>query len=212
MLTLPGYQGDQASLPESWQLDNLLESFEQLPIPAAIWCGWSLGGMLAALFAARYPGRVNALVTLAANAHFVQCDGWTQAMPPADAEQFSASLKANASVTLKRFLALICQGSETAKADLRLLKQCAGSADSETLVASLALLYQLDTRQTLASLSLPQCHLLGEHDALVPSTVKEPLQQLNSASFVTVLEGASHALLVSHSERVAQMLLQQVAS
>ncbi|MEH6357681.1 MAG: pimeloyl-ACP methyl ester esterase BioH [Pseudomonadales bacterium] len=212
LVDLPGYGGDDASTSESsdadWQLDALLNFF--MALPPAIWCGWSLGGMLATRFARVAPEQVKGLVTIASNPVFVEKADWPMAMPSAEYEQFSAALNDNAKVTLMRFLALVCQGSESARIDLRLLKAVISEAErpsQSTLQMSLNLLNSLDTRLDIAELKLPQCHLLGEHDALVPAPVANAIDNLNAFADVRVITGAGHAPLLSHPKTVIDALL-----
>lgn len=228
LLSLPGYSdnqqqgceqaggetnnasGDDVSDAQAWQLDSVLEYFNQLPIGPAIWCGWSLGGMLATVYAARFAQRVTGLVTIASNAVFAQRENWPNAMPSADFEQFNAALAENSDVTVKRFLALISQGSETARADLRSLKSCLSNASPATLQASLTLLNALDCRDVIATLTQPQLHIFGEQDALVPVAASDSIARLNlqksAHNDIEIIAGAGHAPLLSHPEKIAATL------
>lgn len=212
LVDLPGYGGDETLKNESteagWQLDELLNDF--MTLPPAIWCGWSLGGMLATRFSRVAPEQVKGLVTIASNPVFVEKADWPMAMPSAEYEQFSAALNNNAKVTLTRFLPLVCQGSESARIDLRLLKTVIAEAElpsQPTLQMSLNLLNRLDTRLDIAELKLPQCHLFGEHDALVPADVANAIDNLNTSADVRVISGAGHAPLLSHPKIVTDALL-----
>jgi len=212
VVELPGYgcvEPLECQATETdWQLESLLETF--LALPPAIWCGWSLGGMLATRFASYAPERVTGLVTIACNPVFVEKNDWPTAMPSADYQQFSDVLNNNAKITLSRFLSLVCQGSETARADLRILKTVVAEAElpsQSTLQTSLNLLNTLDTRGDISALELPQCHLLGEHDALVPSAVAGAISSLNAAADVRVVAGAGHAPFLSHPNTVIDALL-----
>jgi len=213
VLDLPGYgvvaNGDAAQCDcceTDWQLDSLLHAF--LALPPAIWCGWSLGGMLATRFASFAPERVKGLVTISSNLVFVEKNDWPMAMPNTVFQQFVAALNSDAKATLSRFVGLICQGSATIRADLRVLKSVPGGETSQsTLLSSLQLLDQLDTRADISALDLPQCHLLGENDALVPAAVASVIGDLNAAAEVMVIAGAGHAPFLSHPSIVIGALL-----
>jgi pimeloyl-[acyl-carrier protein] methyl ester esterase len=213
LLDLPGY-GDSsemtdAEMQQAWQLESLLDALHALPLAPAIWCGWSLGGMLATLYAARHPERVSALVTIASNALFVEKSDWSTSMPAADYARFSDALKADAKTTLPRFLALVSQGSKTARADLRHLKCCAVSPDLSTqiaLEASLNLLNKLDTRTAIATLKVPQLHIFGAQDALVPVAASKAIALLNGSADIEIVENAGHAVLLSHPQQVIGVL------
>lgn len=214
LLDLPGYgcssvaDDEQVAAQQVWTLESLLDEFLQLPIGPAIWCGWSLGGMLAAYHAACYPTRVRGLVTIASNGCFAQRSDWLSAMPELDYQRFEKALQDDAETTLGRFLGLVAQGSEMTRNDLRSLKAVVkGSVpDQSILAASLALLNELDTRPALAALAMPQCHLFGEEDALVPVSAAPLIGMLNGRADIRTIEGAGHALFLSHPKKVVQTL------
>lgn len=213
LLDLPGY-GDSSAMTDAeaqqaWQLEPLLDAFNALPIAPAIWCGWSLGGMLTTLYAVRHPERVTALVTIASNASFVEQPDWPTGMPTADYARFSDALKADAKTTLPRFLVLVSQGSKTARADLRHLKSCAVPPDLSnqiTLEASLDLLNKLDTRSVIATLKVPQLHIFGAQDALVPVTASSAIGRLSDRVAIEIIEDAGHAPFLTNPQQLVGLL------
>lgn len=211
LLDLPGYRGEQVSSSD-WQLESILQAFNNLQLDAATWCGWSLGGMLATAYADRYPDQVAGLVTIASNAVFTRRNNWPNAMPEVEFLSFQQALADNPNTTQQRFLALVCQGAASARVDLRALKNCLGAAAPATLQLSLQLLHELDVRQPMQRLTLPQLHILGARDALVPIAASEALGRLNPASDVVVLDDAGHAPLLSHPQQVAELIIRQASS
>jgi pimeloyl-[acyl-carrier protein] methyl ester esterase len=178
----------------------------------AIWCGWSLGGLLVLDIANQYPERVQAVVTIACNPCFVQRDDWPCAMSLLDFQQFQQGLTDNLSATLKRFIALQCLGSSSQKQDSRFLQQQLAAQPLptlSTLQAGLTLLEQ-DYRQQFAQLPLPMLCLFGENDGLVPVAVGEVLLAFNANVQLSVISDAAHVPFVSHPEIVAQQLRQFV--
>ncbi|MDF3014733.1 MAG: bioC, partial [Cellvibrio sp.] len=118
LIDLPGF-GACPVVPE-FSLDPVLDKIaKQLP-PDAVVMGWSLGGMLAVQLAARFPERIRAVITLAANLKFVAAPDYPVAMPRATNRQFNRMFAQDPQVTLKLFGGLLAQGD----ADERnLLKQ-----------------------------------------------------------------------------------------
>ncbi len=174
----------------------------------AIWCGWSLGGLLVLDIANQYSDRVQAVVTIACNPCFVQRDDWPCAMSLLDFQQFQQGLTDNLSATLKRFIALQCLGSTSQKQDARFFQQQLAAQplpSLSTLQAGLAVLAQ-DYRQQFAQQPLPMLCLLGENDGLVPVAVGEVLLALNANVQLSVISDAAHVPFVSHPEIVAQQL------
>lgn len=170
-------------------------------IPRGVWLGgWSLGGMLAALLAARRGADCPGLLTLASNARFVACETWPAAMPTATFSAFHAAYGQSPAATLKRFAMLCSQGAVDARGLSRQLLAQAGGVDS---LAGLELLAALDTRPALQQFAGPQLHLLADADALLPQAAAAAIQALQPAVEVQVLTGASHAFVLERAHEVA---------
>ena len=210
MVELPGYgSSTDCSVEGDWQLENLLPGLRKRVPENAVCCGWSLGGMIATALAAEYPGRIKALVTLCSNPKFVQSKDWSDAMARETFEQFESSLALSPQETLSRFRALATAGSENPRGDLRELRQLlSGQAAIEetALVESLRLLKQLDVTPQMAALDIPQLHILGGEDALVPKAVRNRLLKLNPGAQVEVIETSGHVPQISHPRECSALI------
>ncbi len=170
-------------------------------IPRGVWLGgWSLGGMLASLLAARRGADCAGLLTLASNARFIADEAWPMAMPAATFTAFRNAYAQNTTATLKRFAMLCSQGTSDARGLSRHLLAQADGVDS---LAGLDLLATLDTRVALQQFTGPQLHLLADADALVPENAAAAIQALQPAVEVQVLTGASHAFVLEQVHEVA---------
>jgi malonyl-CoA O-methyltransferase len=175
-------------------LPELLSSILDCCPPQAVYLGWSLGGQLAIQLAARYPQRVQALITLCTNPRFVAADSW----PGMDANEFRAftlSMSAQPATALQRFDTLQVTGSSRARGLLRQLRSVRQLPPSDALLTGLAWLATLDASETLPSLDQPQLHFLAEQDALVPYTVRRCIESRiagKPAAQVQVLGHTSH--------------------
>lgn len=202
---LPGF-GREAACAE---VDDFLNRLvERLPTQFIV-LGWSLGGMLATRLAARFPGRVRALITLASNLCFVARKDWPEAMPAPTFELFAQSYVDHEELTLKRFAGLMAKGDRAEKALLKSLRVC--SQESRQQVETpwydgLSWLQQLDNREAFAGLTLPGLHLLAAEDALVPAAVASEFSSLNRDQTVEVMSAAAHALHWSRPELVAERI------
>lgn len=191
-LDLPGF--GQSPALNDFSLAALLEALAaQIPDNSVI-AGWSLGGMLGVQLANKYPQKVRALITLAANAKFVASDDYPQAMPAAVNSEFNQSFAQDPKVTLKLFSGLLAQGDTNERQLLKSLRQQAPVDFSSQWIQTLELLAELDNRQVLAQLRQPCLHMLAEKDALVPVAVAAELAKMNPAHKVVTIAQAAHTV------------------
>ncbi|MFB8830872.1 alpha/beta fold hydrolase [Azotobacter sp. CWF10] len=190
-----------SATPADW-LDEL-----DARLPDDAWLGgWSLGGMLATVLAARRGARCRGLLTLASNACFVARADWPQAMTQDTFTAFRDGCAQDAGAILKRFALLCSQGCAEARGLSRLLNQGIPAEETAQRLAGLAVLAALDNRAALAAFAGPQLHLLAEADALVPAAAAEPLQTLLPRGAVERLAGTGHAFVLERPQALAARL------
>ncbi|HEY8940887.1 MAG TPA: malonyl-ACP O-methyltransferase BioC [Cellvibrio sp.] len=191
-LDLPGF--GQAPALNEFSLAGLLEYIAAKIPDNSVIAGWSLGGMLGVQLASKYPHKVRALITLAANAKFVASEDYPHAMPAAVNRDFNQSFVQDPKATLKLFSGLLAQGDINERQLLKAVRQQPSIEFSSHWIQTLELLAALDNRQVLATLRQPCLHLLAENDALVPVAVANELGKLNPAHKMVTIAGAAHAL------------------
>ncbi|NNL56614.1 MAG: alpha/beta fold hydrolase [Pseudomonadales bacterium] len=213
MLDLPGHGVNTGEYCDS--VEDFYRLFERdvaplLPERFGV-LGWSLGGMLGSLIAARNPC-VNALVTVASNPLFIAQPGWPQAMPAADFEQFSAQLRSRGISALQRFVALQTRGAPSARADRRWLQRNAGQPTSlgAPLMSALQWLATTDLRDCYSRLAVPVCHHLGACDALVPVALGEELREHFPSHRVQSFAHSGHLPFVSESSLWCQSVIRDL--
>lgn len=205
-IDLPGFG---AAAADAFDLEAFLDRIAaQLPDNCML-LGWSLGGMIATQLAWRYPHKVRALITLATNAVFVVREDWPYAMAQSTFNQFLDDFQRDPQETWSRFCALQAMGDGNRKQVLKALRDQA-PPDAATLAAwrnGLDWLEQLDNRKALAQIRLPQLHLLGAGDALVPAACMQPMADLVRANGrVELLTGLGHAPHLSNPAQVAAVI------
>ncbi|MFT5484742.1 MAG: malonyl-CoA O-methyltransferase [Halieaceae bacterium] len=209
LVDLPGCGSSPAG---DYNLDILLPTLADSLPAHAVWVGWSLGGTVATAFAQRYPERIDALVCIATNPHFLASDNWPNAMDVQQFEEFGALLETDANRGLQRFDALQCGARNAARAGRRqlraLFKGQLSRAQSTltTLRDGLQLLADSDNRVALTELRIPCLHLLGESDLLVPVSVQDSLVRLVPEHRVEVCVDGSHLLPLTHSSWLCEVL------
>jgi len=178
--------------------------------PPAIWCGWSLGGLLA-LHAASFLPQVRGLIMLAATPCFVRHEQWPDAMEPAVFDAFRHGLIDNTPRTIERFLALNVKGSSTARTSLRYLHQVLSEHELpplNSLIQYLDLLRFHDLRTQVAELVRPNVWIGGEYDHLIPSSALHQAAALvkNAQASVHILPGCAHVPFIDEPDTVAQLI------
>ncbi|WP_434930955.1 pimeloyl-ACP methyl ester esterase BioH [Shewanella sp. HL-SH5] len=176
----------------------------QLP-DNAIWLGWSLGGLVATQVALTFPTKIKALITVASSPCFMaQPDEKPQPWPgiaPQVLSQFSQQLHKNLPKTIERFLAIQAMGSETAKADIQMIKHLVLAKPlpcEDSLLQGLTMLAEVDLRYQLHAIKQPWLRIWGKSDSLVPKSGLEMLVKAKNIDDI-ILAKASHAPFISHS-------------
>ncbi|MGM8850786.1 alpha/beta fold hydrolase [Salinicola halophyticus] len=188
--------------PESWvaALDH------QLPQDAWL-AGWSLGGMLATSLAQWRGRRARGLITLGANGSFVTRSGWPQAMTAESVGEFQRGLRASPTRTFRRFAELSAQGGRDTHRLGRQLMEALAAMPLDQALAGLGVLSALDLREVLGALKIPQLHLFGDSDALVPAAARQAIaERLPEAGRTALIEGAGHAFPVERPEETADLM------
>ena len=205
---LPGH-GASHSVATTAQLDDWLDAVQAVVPSDAIWMGWSLGGLLSLAAALREPTSIKALLLITATPAFVRRDDWSVGMAPDTLNQFAAELLADTRRTLKRFLGLQLRGVAQERELLRELNRAVDAlpaATPQALEDGLALLRETDLRAALPQLQVPSHWLFGDKDALVASGTAQAVRALTSNAQFTEIQGAAHAPVLSHPERVQDAL------
>lgn len=214
LIDLPGF-GTSSVVPE-FSLDAVLDKIvAQLPQNAVV-MGWSLGGMLAVQLAVRFPDRIRAIITLAANLKFVAAPDFPTAMARAVNRQFNQGFAQDPQATLKLFGGLLAQGDADERSLLKQLRRCDAGLVTDNWLPALQLLAVLDNRVTFAQLVQPGLHLLADKDALVPVAAADLMRKINPYQEVKIFENTAHALHWSKPqaviEYVAHFLKEQITS
>jgi pimeloyl-[acyl-carrier protein] methyl ester esterase len=203
---LPGH--GRSEPVETFTLESVCETLAQDVPEQAHWLGWSLGGMVALEFAARYPQRVTRLVLLASNPKFVIGADWPHALAFEVLDGFAHELSTDYAKTLQRFLSLVARGALDSSV-LRTLRRALATAPAPTQTAlsgGLAILRDADLRPCVRELRMPVLWLGGARDTLVPIAALRAMTALYPHMQLREVESAGHAPFVSHSKQCAQAL------
>ena len=186
-----------------------VQSLDEIIKPNTLLIAWSLGGMLALEYAHRYPEKIVGLCTLQMNPKFVTGSGWSSAMESGAFQEFKQLAECDAKSMTKRFGFLVIAKGLDSLGDLKKLKQnfTASTIPSvDVLQNSLELLETLDARAKLGTLRLPQLHIYGENDQLVPKATAKQVEALNDQVHIELIEGVSHFPCYSAASRIIERI------
>ena len=208
IVDLPGC-GKSAPL-DCYSLENICHEIMKVVPETAIWCGWSLGGLIATYAAINHSTRVNKLIQVSSSVKFVADDLWAGVSSDVFTH-FLAGLTENAQKTLTRFIALQAMGSVSARKDTVVIKKLlAGTpeANHEALVAGLTLLSESDLRLSFSDLTVPCLSLFGRFDSLIPVQIQQDTRSLLPSVHSFMFESSSHAPFISETELFCQKVIE----
>jgi len=163
--------------------------------------GWSLGGHTALALAARYPARVDRLVTICCTPRFIAADGWPQGKKAEVLAAFASRLSTSYSATIRNFLALQALNQPEMRDVIKTLYEAVeahGAPAVDSLAAALEILKVSDIRALIPSIMQPTLVVQGDHDALTSVATAEWLAAALPNSTYCLIEHAAHAPFLSH--------------
>lgn len=175
----------------------------------AIWCGWSLGGLIATYIASHFPERVEKLIQVCASMKFVEQNTWL-GVKEAVFDAFKNGLITSPQKTLNRFIALQAMGSDSVKNDIITIKQLLMTQPlpkASALMGGLDLLNKTDLRPEFSQLSMPCLSLFGKFDSLVPVANIRALSLLSKTHQQCVLDHSSHVPFISETALFNELII-----
>lgn len=213
-IDLPGFGENAEHSPQPYTIAQLAEMIAPYIPAKSILVGWSLGGLVAQKLAAKKSHLLAGLVTIASTPRFVAGPRW----PGIAADvltTFKRQLEKNFSKTLERFLAIQAMGSETAKQDIKAIREQITQYPSPSefaLKEGLHILSSEDLRSEIGAITLPTLRLYGRLDSLVPTSGIDGICELQPQADTVVLPQASHAPFISHPQQTADILFSFAAN
>ncbi len=177
--------------------------------PAAIWVGWSLGGLIAMTGALEHPQHVRALGVIDGTPKFSRGEDWPHGSDPKLVRQLALDLETDYHATLERFIALEAMGSPDPRAELRHLRSLMftrGEPDMRVLQEGIRILETTDRRADLATLSVPNVWIAGHRDRLVPPPAMAWSAGQAQGTYEEIAH-AGHAPFFGYAGQVANALM-----
>lgn len=204
LIDLPGHGQNQGRILPDHSSD-LATVFQELP--AGIWLGWSMGGLIALNQALHRPEQVQALIMVCATPCFQANQNWRFGMPPKTVEAFKVGLKQDVQATINRFLALEVMGVQHETQHLKQLKDIIFQQplpQKTSLINGLKLLQDVDLSPALKNLQMPSLWLSGRRDRIVHPDAMQQAAELSRGQFHLCRGG--HAPFLQHADDMSQII------
>ena len=185
---------------------------QQFPKSPCCVLGWSLGATVALSMTQQFPERINRVILLAGNPHFVATEQWA-GLSSQLLDEFSEKLSLNCQLTLIRFLSLQINRLPNFKTLLKTLKTAIHACpppSNEDLHHALLLLKHTDLREALSTMTQPISLIQGDKDTLVPQQTAYDIKALQPACELNIITGAGHVPFLSHPDDVIHIINQFV--
>ncbi len=205
LIDLPG-MGRSPMSNKVQTLDTMVDAILPCMPEKTLLMGWSLGGLVAAKYAQRFPSRVSGLVNIAMGPCFTKQQSWTHGMDASLLEEFMSWFEEDWQGTLVRFLALQCKNSSQQRKILHTLKSLVyfhGLPNHRGLRDGLDILCQsnfVEFYSHLSDVDIPALFLLGKNDEIVSAASAEAIKSLSNMIDVEVLENSAHIPFLDNTE------------
>jgi len=204
------YSCQVIDLDSTMDLTDCCELIDSYVQDNTLLMGWSLGGMVAAKYAALSTKRFLGVITLQATPCFVEKTDWPYALPVDELKSLRGVVESNnLKLLIRNFSNLLVSGSQQYKEDRRQLKPiytegnlCSVSA----LLLGLDLLLKLDLRKDYQNIKVPFMAIFGEHDVLVSVKQVDEIKALFPVHEFHVINGMAHFPCGAHRQQVLERL------
>lgn len=173
----------------------------------SVWVGWSLGGAFAQRLASRHPRHVKRLICVSASLRFLSAEDWPHGMPSDEFSAFAALFDNQPEQARRRFLRLLYAKNMKQPARLRLQTIIKPFKDKDKLRPGLDCLAQHDARNALSAYRERVYFIGGAHDRIVSAASLHSSRRLVQHGRTFILPEAGHAMMISHPQRLAKILL-----
>ncbi len=208
LIDLPGYGDNSAVASQVMEFADYVDLIAPYIPKGGLLVGWSLGGLVAQQLDLIRPGLVAKLALVCSSPFFPAQDPWP-GIELDVLEMFQRELEQDYQKLVQRFLGIQAMGSESAKQDMKRLKQLLSRSrqpSQESLALGLQYLKEVDLREALGKSSVPILRIFGAKDSLVPQQHLPLLEKMCPGSQKIVMPRASHAPFISHESQFIQHL------
>lgn len=201
-IDLPGH-GDSHAVRWDCSTEQGVQLLAEVMPPTGTVVGWSLGGLMAQLYARQFPQRVTGLMLVSSAPRFTAARQWPHGMAHETLSGFSRQYAKAPQQTLQKFCALQVLNSEYATRTLSVLRDSLSGlpCHAEKIRWGLHWLEQVDLCADAGLGAVPVKLLHGEEDQVLSVKTAEDTARIWRHVEVERVVQAGHAPFVSHPGR-----------
>lgn len=210
-IDLPGH-GNSAAVKWDYSVTQGVDLLARcLPQTCSI-IGWSLGGLVAQLYARQYPQRVTRLMLIASAPRFTAAARWPHGMREDLLMDFYHRYVKIPQRTLQKFYALQTLDTRSARQVFSELSAARSDRQSHNIRWGLEWLWKVDLRADKTLGALPVDLLHGEKDRVLPFLAARQTADIWKNTRVEKITDAGHAPFISHPQRFFRWLDNGIAN
>lgn len=160
--------------------------------------GWSLGGQVALSIAAKYPNKIKKLITISTNPKFIAQDDWPGMYKETFADFYHRFVNEPVE-TVNYFFRLQLMGIKNLKRFIAQLPQVK-NINVDKLKHGLQILQKIDLRNLIQDISVPNLHIYGKRDRLVPHQISAHIKNAK------IIANASHMPFFTHADECREII------
>ncbi len=208
ILDLPG-MGKSPWNNQIKTLDNMLELLLPHFPQKASYIGWSFGGLLSMLIAAKYPHRVERIISLGATPKFVEDKNWPGIPYPGFTPDVLKFEPQGQKGFMQAFIKNEFEGLEKNNPYYDKVLEIMNISEPtsfDILMKGIAIVDSTNLREEFRQIQCPIDFIMGENDACVPAAAFEKIKQLNPKTQIHVISAAKHMFQWTHPKEFTKIL------
>ena len=206
-IDLPGH-GESHAIKWDYSIEQGVQILAQSLPPKCSIIGWSLGGLIAQLFASQFPERVTNLMLIASTAKFISSQDWTHGMQKDIFINFTKQFSNDPQKTLQQFSALQVLNTNSSKQTLSTLVDALSNQQKhiKNIQWGLHWLQHIDLRADPILSTLPIKLVHGELDAVSSINAAKQTASIWKNTDLISISNAGHAPFVSHTHQFLEQI------
>ena len=185
-------------------IDDFVDALLSHLPETAIYVGWSFGGLISMLIAARYPERVERFIGIGTTPRFIASDNWIGFPQPGFKVPFQQGID---ELGFMKFMEAYIDNEfqdiaplPPGHQELYDILHNSSEVDLDILYDGINICDSTDLRKSFAQINCPIKFIWGGADDCVPNESHDNILKLNSYAHADVIEGAHHMMFWTHQK------------